>query len=520
MSVFSLPRTLVSKFKSWRNHRQQRLTRDKQLKLITRSGYFDPDWYLSVYPDVASDSHWHHNPAEHYLRFGAAENRDPGPCFSSSGYKLLQPSAAEITNPLLDAISRFSAAAVSAKNGGSGDMSQLTQFAQVSVDGVNELNADWPWLLICAHSSGPQLFGAERSLLDVLHGLKQLPWNLLVVLPSVCSKPYLQSVQDNATKVVVMPYSWWRQDKPAEPRTVALFKALMANYPFAACYCNTLVLNEPLLAAQALAIPTIVHVRELPEADKDLCRRLAASPAQIRQHMLSLADYCIANSASVAAYINAPERTTVIANAVDTDLFISCQPAQFADNQQLRIGLISSNLPKKGLADFGELARLLAAYRDRIKLCLIGPDNEYTERLKQACARGELPDIIEFAGYVPDVITALQNLHVVLNLSHFQESFGRTVLEAMAAGRAVICYDWGALTELVQHNSTGILVPFSKVETVAEAVINLYNRPQLINQFGAAGQSYVNAHYSKPQLAARLEQFFQIFQQGEKQLEP
>lgn len=512
MSILSWPGTLLASCKSWCNHRRNRLLRRKQLKLINESGVFNAQWYLSIYPDVANDSYWQTNPAEHYLRFGAAENRDPGPGFSSSGYKLRYALPAEITNPLLDAISRFASVAVSTNAHNITDGKPLPPFAQVSVDGCITPNSDWPWLLICAHSSGPQLFGAERSLLDVLEALAQLPWNVVVVLPSVCAVSYLQSVQAYASKVVVMPYSWWRQDKPADPLTVALFKALMANYPFAVCYCNTLVLDEPLLAARAMAVPTVVHVRELPEADKDLCRRMAASPAQIRQHLLSLADYCIANSGPVADYINAPERTTIIANAVDIDEFSGCQPAQFADNQQLRVGLISSNLPKKGLSDFGELATLLAAYSDRIRLCLIGPDNEHTGQLKQACERGELPDIIEFTGYVPNVTMALKNLHVVLNLSHFQESFGRTVLEAMAAGRAVICYDWGALTELVQHNRTGILVPFSKVEAVAEAVVNLYNRPQRITQFGAAAQQHVKAEYSKAQLTTRLRLFFQTFQ--------
>ncbi|UWR28354.1 glycosyltransferase (plasmid) [Sulfitobacter sp. S223] len=38
---------------------------------------------------------------------------------------------------------------------------------------------------------------------------------------------------------------------------------------------------------------------------------------------------------------------------------------------------------------------------------------------------------------------------IVLSLSHVAESFGRTVLEAMAAGRPVICYDRGTPPELV-----------------------------------------------------------------------
>src|SRR5699024_10326884 len=53
------------------------------LKLLQHSELFDAAWYLAEYPDVA-DSRV--DPAEHYLRFGAHEGRDPGPLFQSDTY--------------------------------------------------------------------------------------------------------------------------------------------------------------------------------------------------------------------------------------------------------------------------------------------------------------------------------------------------------------------------------------------------------------------------------------------------
>lgn len=51
---------------------------------ITRfSPYFDRDWYLSTYPDVASAGI---DPAEHYVAHGASEGREPGPWFSGAAY--------------------------------------------------------------------------------------------------------------------------------------------------------------------------------------------------------------------------------------------------------------------------------------------------------------------------------------------------------------------------------------------------------------------------------------------------
>lgn len=50
---------------------------------IRDSGYFDPQWYLERYPDVA-DAGW--DPATHYFLYGPHEDRQPGPTFDAVWY--------------------------------------------------------------------------------------------------------------------------------------------------------------------------------------------------------------------------------------------------------------------------------------------------------------------------------------------------------------------------------------------------------------------------------------------------
>ena len=47
------------------------------------SGFFDPDWYLSRYPDVAASGT---DPLHHFVHFGLAESRDPNRHFDSAWY--------------------------------------------------------------------------------------------------------------------------------------------------------------------------------------------------------------------------------------------------------------------------------------------------------------------------------------------------------------------------------------------------------------------------------------------------
>jgi glycosyltransferase involved in cell wall biosynthesis len=61
----------------------------------------------------------------------------------------------------------------------------------------------------------------------------------------------------------------------------------------------------------------------------------------------------------------------------------------------------------------------------------------------------------------------------VLNLSHFAESFGRTALEAMSAGRPVVCYNRGTPPGFVTNGVTGFVTPPDDPDAVAEAVAAL-----------------------------------------------
>jgi glycosyltransferase involved in cell wall biosynthesis/GT2 family glycosyltransferase/SAM-dependent methyltransferase len=73
--------------------------RPDQADALAGSPFFDPDWYLDRYPDVAAAGV---SPSVHYLFHGASEGRDPGPRFSTRAYMDLNPDVATTgMNPLL-----------------------------------------------------------------------------------------------------------------------------------------------------------------------------------------------------------------------------------------------------------------------------------------------------------------------------------------------------------------------------------------------------------------------------------
>ncbi len=380
--------------------------------------------------------------------------------------------------------------------------------------------SDWPgelpWrvcqrgILLVAHAASSQVFGAERCLLDVLRGLVELGANVVVALPEAENQAYLDELRRNACHVYVLPYAWWRQDRQPAAGVIANFRQLLNRFDVDLLYANTLTLSEPLLAARQAGVKTLLHVHELPEHDPDLCAALGAEPEQIRNHVLQSADRLVANSRLVADWLNTPERSVIVPNTLDFARF-DLPPRSASD--PVRIAMLSSNLPKKGILDFVELARQLSgAGNKRIECLLVGPDNGHVAALRQAQARGEIPDNLLFFGMAADPLTALAEADVVVSLSHCQESFGRVVLEAMAARRPVVCYAWGALPKLVVEGETGFMVPYANVGAIAERVRTLAANPDLRRAMGAAGRERAMALFGWQVFLERLQCSINPFQ--------
>lgn len=79
--------------------RKNAVSKAERSALLADADLFDAGWYLSRYPDVAASKS---DPLTHYLRFGAAEGRDPSQVFSTRKYLSKYPDvAATAINPLV-----------------------------------------------------------------------------------------------------------------------------------------------------------------------------------------------------------------------------------------------------------------------------------------------------------------------------------------------------------------------------------------------------------------------------------
>jgi glycosyltransferase involved in cell wall biosynthesis/GT2 family glycosyltransferase len=353
---------------------------------------------------------------------------------------------------------------------------------------------DRPTVMLCAHIAGHHLFGAERSLLDLATAFVEVGANLIVTLPSGGNVRYLEEIDRLCVGAYVFAYPQWMQDRPPQGWLTTTFADIIARHRVDAVHVNTIVLLEPAEAARRMGVPAVVHVRELISLDEPLRRAIGLETGDIVARVLARADWLMCNSRCTRTLFSKGERTLYAPNAVQLGL------SENKFGSTIKFGIVSSNIPKKGVADFVEVARRAAERAPRARFVVVGPENDLTAAWAEEVRRGERPDNLRFLGYRDTPRAAMVELNVLLNLSLFGESFGRTVAEAMACGRPVIAYDWGALPELVRHGETGLLTPFRDIEAVVKAVETFCGHDELITRMGREAQAVVTRDFAQAAL--------------------
>ncbi len=408
------------------------------------TGLLDEAWYLRSYPDLRRRDV---NALTHYRAQGAAEGRDPGPDFSTTGYAMAQGLGPE------DALDHYI------------EIGRKRGLAPRPVwEGELPAPGSGKSLLFFAHQAHSELFGAERCLLSILRLAIKAGFTPSVMLPQIMNSDYLDALRACSHQVHVIPCGRLFGGVAPDQRTLAHLGALIGQSGAIEVHQNTVVLDAPLRAARMAGIPTIVHVHELPQTDPRLCMDLGLNAAALRAHLLGLGDRFIANSQAVLDWLSLPgQRAQLMPGPVDQSLF----EMDFAPADPPRVALIGALTARKGIADFIEVARIFARQGGRAAFRLIGPASA------DLAALGPLPANVRHMGYAPTPHAAMEQADLVLSLSHVAESYGLCVAEALCAGRPVICYDRGTPPDLVGRGEAGRVVRADDPGAVADALWEL-----------------------------------------------
>jgi glycosyltransferase involved in cell wall biosynthesis len=117
---------------------------------------------------------------------------------------------------------------------------------------------------------------------------------------------------------------------------------------------------------------------------------------------------------------------------------------------------------------------------------------------------------VQMVGHVPwQKLADLYRRASVFVMPSYYETFGISVIEAMAFGLPVVATKAGGLPEVVEDGVTGILVPPGDSEALGDALLRLLLDPDLRARMGQAGRERVRSEFTVDRIVAQTLDVYQ-----------
>ena len=162
--------------------------------------------------------------------------------------------------------------------------------------------------------------------------------------------------------------------------------------------------------------------------------------------------------------------------------------------------LIARLLGDKGVREYAEAARIIKAKYPETEFHLVGWIDDNPSAISQAELDAWVSEkTVNYWGKLSDVRPAIAASSVYV-LPSYREGTPRTVLEAMAMGRAVITTDAPGCRETVANGVNGYLVGVKSVDDLVQAMQYFIEDPKLITYMGQRSREIVLNKYDVHQV--------------------
>lgn len=156
---------------------------------------------------------------------------------------------------------------------------------------------------------------------------------------------------------------------------------------------------------------------------------------------------------------------------------------------------ISRLICDKGVVEYLEAAKRIKNTYPDTEFYLVGPFDTNPSAISEKQLY-EYVDAgaVKYFGEQADVVPYL-NMCSVFILPSYREGTPKTVLEAMASGRAVITTDAPGCKETVTDGENGFLVPVRDVDALCNAILKFIKDPDLALDMGVKGRKIAEEKY-------------------------
>jgi glycosyltransferase involved in cell wall biosynthesis len=363
-------------------------------------------------------------------------------------------------------------------------------------------------LRILQLSSAQAFGGGERHLADLANAFTARGHSVYAVVRP--KSPLLEELALPKENVITLPLR-----NPLDARSAAALAKLVRSQKIEIVHAH--LAHDYPLAAYA--------VRRNPSARMIATRHLMFPLNRLHKITLMHVSRLIAVSNAVARDLRtqrliAHEKVKVIQNGIDwKKIDKACERfnrAAFCERWGLPadrplVGSIGTLTLLKGHEDFLRAAARLRELEPAAFFIISGTESSatrgYRVRLEYLIGELGLLNSVRIIGRMEDISELHCALDVFVSASH-SESFGLAIVEAMAAGTAVVATATDGAQEILRHGSTALLVPIGGIQPMVHAMHELLVNANERHQIAADAQREARERFNIERMVEETEKVY------------
>ena len=364
-------------------------------------------------------------------------------------------------------------------------------------------------ILFITHYSS--LYGANRSLLLLLEGLKENNFTPLVFVPD--EGPLIDELKK--LNITYRKFKFWAW--MGTRSKLFIFKALLrfvmnlASLPLLVAYTikfkpsiiysNSSTTPIGIYLSLILRIPHIWHIRELGKPDYNLDYDFGR---KYFYHFMRKSDAIITISQFVkeSVFKGDWKNISIINNAVYSKDDVELQNIKVENRKDKAFTFLIMSVihPSKGIHDAIEALGKIKKDVNDVELFVCGgdEDKQYRKYLNDLIIKLDLVEQVSFKGFVDKPFEMYKKGDAVLVCSR-NEAWGRVAAEAMISEKPVIGYNSGGTKEIIADNFNGLL--YNDVSELTTCMKTIIQNRELVNKLisnakNNALEKYSNSEYT------------------------
>lgn len=240
----------------------------------------------------------------------------------------------------------------------------------------------------------------------------------------------------------------------------------------------------------------------------------SAKARAVRAVMAPLLRFGLNRAGVAAIFQNTDDRTTIEARGVRPGAGVEMIRGSGTDLSRFAPDATPEDPPlvvmparmliDKGAMEFVEAAGMLRNRRITARFAYLGdPDPANPACVPEAQqAAWQAAGVVEFWGHRADIPEVLARASLVV-LPSYREGLPKALIEAAAAGRAVVTTDVPGCRDAIEPGETGLLVPVRDAAALADVMEALLTNPDRRTKMGRAGRALAERAFRAEAVAAR-----------------